>query len=1723
MACPVVISGISGRFPESSDCEEFKKNLYNGVDMISNDSRRWPPGLYGAPSRTGKIKDIASFDAEFFGIHTKLANVMDPQLRMLLELTHESIMDAGYNPEELRGTRTGVYIGLMTTEANDLAESSPETLTGYETIGSTRAMLANRLSYAFNFSGPCCTIDTACSSTLFGLHLAVQAIERGECEHAIIGGVNLTLKPATSLMYHKYSMLSPTGTISPFDAAANGYVRSEAAVVIFITRDSSSRRIYSHILGTATNTDGHKKQGQTYPSSLRQAELMREVYKKSGVDPALVGYVEAHGTGTSVGDVQETNAITEVFCTKRSTPLLIGSVKSNCGHTEPTSGLVSIAKATFTFETGLLPPNINYHTPNPNIKGLTEGKLKVVSRTQPLVGDYIAINSFGVGGTNAHVLLKRYSPGIPTSVNHKLPTPQIPRLVLGAGRTQQCVGQLLNELKSRSTTNDLLSMYDQIHSVPTPGYKFRGFAIQNSNKEFEIPLYDPEPRPIWFLFSGMGSQWLGMGRELLAVDIFRSTIDQCDKALAPMNVSLRSLYENPNEDVFKNPINVMTGVIGMQIGLINILKSLGVEPDGIVGHSIGELSCSYADGGFTLEETILAAYYRGCVLVEAKPIRGAMVAVGLGWDEINRKLPNGIVAACHNSNESVTISGPQDEVRAFAEELRREEVFAKEVDSLGFAFHSPYLTTAAKLLRTKYEKFLKSASSAPPRTPRWISTSFPQSEWENILARNCSMDYHLHNVSSPVLFHQAMEHVPSNAIVIEIAPHPLLQAILKRSLPGTVQRVTLTNKTSTNHVETLLSGVGSLYLNGVNIHLSALYGKPNYPVPRGTPMISPLVKWDHSTQYQVPSFLPKNNSGQDEYEISLKNDTDKSLAGHKINSRVLYPAAGYLTLVWKALSKSRQEWFENVGVQFEDVRFLKPTILSPEGTVHLKVTILPSSGRFEITENSALIVDGKVSIQSEDESPTRPLQETSPSLEKTPTLYRGEIYKELNLRGYNYEGLYQGLIESNSEGISGLVEWSNDWTSYIDTILQFRLLSLPHRDLRLPTSIQRVRITPKLQNRKPVTEDGKYHSIQYCSVTDTLITSRVQIQGMTVTPTNKRKSQMGDPTYETFEFHKFFPRADETRHLSSRNVVEILLELGLENISSDHLRVLDLAEQLNLTLDMKNIIDMKPRKTVDMVVRSLGPSNPDFASNQIRSVRDISNDFIIKEEDKFNIILVDDTLDEKLDRLLQTNSEVCVLHVQRGEKVILDERLMELSTMSSGGVLYSLLFRASSQRPPTSTMVKVTPNSFDWVSLLQEKVKISKDIVLVSDTGLSGVMALVKCLNQEYQYADVRFRCLSLAEDHDLNKDAIVKQLSRHLVHNVYEDGSWGSYRHTLVDLNDIDNNNIPHQTSVSNESLQSSSVQFDPHRSYIVIGGLGGFGLELCDWMVQRNCRNLVLSSRSGIQTGYQQYMVNRWRSLSKVNVEVCTADVTMEKGAEQLFKVASGLGQVDGVFNLAGVLRDGLFENQTADNFSEVTRTKLSSTLHMDRLTRSLPLNFFVTFSSITSGRGNKGQTNYGFANAAMEAVCERRRREGLAGLAIQWGPISDVGMAAKLVGQNLKKVIGGAHAQTIDSCLASLDLLLRLPKAIVASTVVPQSNVTSESKGEEVVTPQKVIGDILGIQNLSSVRDSATLSDLGLDSLMAADVKNVLQSKFNVNLSNEQIKELKFNAIQCLLGKS
>jgi len=352
----VVISGVSGRFPESDNIEEFAKNLYDGVDMVTEEERRWPNGLFGLPKRNGTLKDITKFDAQFFGINPKQVDNMDPQLRLLLEVTYEAIFDSGFNPNELRGTRTGVFIGSSSADALHAFSTNPEELSGYSMTGCAGSMLANRVSFVFDFKGPSYTIDTACSSSLVALDAAMNAIKTGECDYAIVGGVNILSKPQTSLQFMKLGMLSPEGKCRSFDVDGKGYVRSETIGAIFLQKKSTCRRWYSKIINSKVNTDGAKEQGITYPSGEMQARLLREIYAEANIDPALVTYIEAHGTGTKAGDPQELNAIADVFTRgSRSVPLYLGSTKSNMGHPEPASGIAALVKMLISIQRGVIP------------------------------------------------------------------------------------------------------------------------------------------------------------------------------------------------------------------------------------------------------------------------------------------------------------------------------------------------------------------------------------------------------------------------------------------------------------------------------------------------------------------------------------------------------------------------------------------------------------------------------------------------------------------------------------------------------------------------------------------------------------------------------------------------------------------------------------------------------------------------------------------------------------------------------------------------------------------------------------------------------------------------------------------------------------------------------------------------------------------------------------------------------------------------------------------------------------------------------------------------------------------------------------------------------------------------------------------------------------------------------------------------------------------------
>lgn len=981
-------------------------------------------------------------------------------------------------------------------------------------------MFANRISYAFDFTGPSYALDTACSSAMFAMHQAVAAMRAGECDAAIVGGMNLLLKPANSLQFHKLNMLSQDGKCKAFDSKGNGYVRAEAVVAIYLQKAKDARRMYATVVHTKTNTDGYKYQGITYPNGEIQNKLMREIYNEAGINPADVVYVEAHGTGTKVGDPEEINSVDKLFCKDRKTPLLLGSVKSNIGHSEPSSGLCSIAKVLIAMEAGVIPANLHFETPNPNIPAFKEGRIRVVDKAMPWNGGLVGINSFGFGGANAHVVLRsnpkpKLSPMLPA-------TELLPKLVAVSGRTEESVHTLLDKAKEYQTDDEFVALLHTIHKHDISGHKIRGYEIlgvDGTREMSEMPNYD-EKRPIWFVFSGMGSQWSGMGRELLKLEVFQRSLRRCADALAPHDIDLMDIILNSTEETYEmNVMNSFVSIAAMQVALVDILTSIGIHPDGIVGHSVGELGCAYADGAFTPEQTVLAAYCRGKSIVNSKLELGAMAAVGLSWEDAKKMCPPDISPACHNSADSVTISGPLESMKKFVTELKSKDIFAKMVNSNGIAFHSKYIAQAGPKLRASLDKII---STPKQRSAKWISSSIPESAWGSPLAQFSSSAYHVNNLLSPVLFREALAHIPENAITIEIAPHCLLQAILRRSLSPNVTNICLHKRDHTNNLAFLLSNVGKLYMAGAQPDISKFYPSVSFPVGRGTPMIAPLVKWDHSSSWEVATFKQvSGQSGECVVQVDLSKETDAYLTGHQIDGRVLFPATGYIVLVWKTLAKLRGTDFEQLPVVFQNVQFQRATIMPKEGVVKFSITIFEGTGDFEINEGGSVAVSGNVRVSEAIEKDQLKLQPPSvpPTTKEILPMNSKDIYKELRLRGYEYRGIFQGIKSSDNYCISGELRWSNDWISYIDTMLQFSILFNNYKLLYLPSRLQYTAINPALHKQlvEDLSEDGGLPVYHYKD-TNIVKSGGIELRGLKASLAPRRQQTQASLRHERYTF-----------------------------------------------------------------------------------------------------------------------------------------------------------------------------------------------------------------------------------------------------------------------------------------------------------------------------------------------------------------------------------------------------------------------------------------------------------------------------------------------------------------------------------------------------------------------------------------------------------------------------
>lgn len=670
-------------------------------------------------------------------------------------------------------------------------------------------MLPNRISFCLGLRGISTVIDVACASSFVALKLAVDSLRQGESESVLVCGSNLQLVPNLSQCLADLGILSVNGRSCSFDQSSNGYVRAEAVVVLFLQKRKDAKRIYANVEQVICNHDGFKPDGITHSDGKSQSELFKQFYDKIKVNPLDVHFVEAHATGTPIGDIEECSAIDRVFCKNRPEPLLVGSLKSNMGHAEAASGLVSIIKAIFAFESGLIAPNIHFSEIRREIPGLASGRMKVCTEATPLKGSYIAINNCGAGAVNTHALVRRE-----VKQKNKKFDEKLMRLVCWSGRTEEAVHTVFEKLKSISLDTEFVGLLHNIQRLPIIENLYRGYIVLKNSEASsnQLPecvreatsIYGDSKRPIVWVFHGMGSQWPKMAQSLMHITSFSDSIMKCHKVLEQFGLDLISLITK-NESAFENNIlHCFVGINAVQIALIDLLKLLKVPSDYYVGHSVGELVCAYADETMSLEQTILSAYYRGKCSLDAERIAGGMAAIGMGYNEIKDILPPTIEVACRNSSTSCTISGPKNDVEQFTKTLQMNHVFAKEVDTCGIAYHSTYIANMGPLLLKELKKIIPDKMK---RSSKWLSTSNPIDKWDTDLAKFNSAEYLTNNLVSTVYFEETCKLLPENAIMIEIGPTGLMQAILKAEFKNAIH-IPLTLRKYGDQSEFLMMALG---------------------------------------------------------------------------------------------------------------------------------------------------------------------------------------------------------------------------------------------------------------------------------------------------------------------------------------------------------------------------------------------------------------------------------------------------------------------------------------------------------------------------------------------------------------------------------------------------------------------------------------------------------------------------------------------------------------------------------------------------------------------------------------------------------------------------------------------------------------------------------------------------------------------------------------------------
>ena len=1635
---PIAIIGMGCRFPGAPNPRALWQLMCNGVDAITEvpadrydvntvyDPRPGTPGK--VMSRMGGFLDqVDQFDAAFFGLSPREASRMDPQHRLLLEVAWEAMEDAGLVPEKLSEEIAGVFIGIITGDYWDRQFRNPANLDVYATAGSARSGAAGRISYALGLQGVSVALDAACSSSLVAVHLACQSLRTGSCTVALAGGVNVLLNPDHTIGFSQGRMMAPDGHCKTFDAQADGYVRSEGAGVVVLKPLSlalaNGDPIYAVIRGSSSNNDGHCELFMA-PSVKGQQAGLRQAYHDAGIDPLRVHYVEAHGTGTSVGDPVEIKALGSVLCEGRPAdhPLIVGSVKTNIGHTEGAAGLAGLIKVVLCLKHKMIPPNLHFHQPNPVIPW-QDYALMIPTQLMPWPqsdGPCLAgVSSFGIAGTNAHVIVEEAAQLImpaPASQCGAIPTTHLlPLSAQTHDGLKGLAGSYLEHLEEEEYADQALDDICYTASSRRTHHDHRLAVVSRSRQDAHDKLaafirgeaglelvsgrkIANKQQKIAWIFPGQGSQWLGMGHDLLEQEpVFRAAIKACDQVMRHyVDWSLLEQLQADEDHSRLSDIDVIQPMLfAIEVALAALWRSWGIEPDMVVGHSMGEVAAAYVAGALSLEDAAWIICSRSKLLLRTSG-KGAMAAVELSLDQartIVSDYEERVSVAVSNSASSTVLSGDPQTLAEILTILERNGVFGRLV-KVDVASHSPQMDP----LRDDLLRLMERVQPRRAAIPMYSTV-----HGEIIDGSELAAQYWVNNLRKPVLFLAAIQALLEDdyGIFMEMSPHPILVGAVRQTIEQS-EKSGLALSSIRRDEEgraAMLATLGALYTQGCPLNWSALYITGGHHVPLPTYPWQRQRYWnpniDRPQSGAISSFLARCSDGTSHpilgrsmqsalhpntYFWTTDIDTEifPYLSDHRVHDMPVLPCAAYIELSLAAAT----EIFGPQRFSVEDLELTKALFFSKGTTQTLQVILTPEANEGKMTlcffstqarqdkQAAVWTQHASVTVRREEEPLLREeiihLLPEQVQSEWMLAMEAPKYYQGLRARGIQHGPLFQGVTHvwrrpgevmshiTIPEGVAEDMSGYQVHPALMDAFLQGITPFLPeeNEDTYVPVVVKRVKFY-----QRPV-PGGKLWT--HAIVRPEAIGDQSTLEGDVIL-----LDEQGRVLLEVLGF-RLQSLDGNTQDFMRQRLNQLLYTIDWEQQAR--------SEQRAKGTPRKNWLVFSEHDGLGQgLVQHLRASGANCVivtpGQSYKQVEDQHYELSPATPEEF---------DRLLDELYSKNGEqaIGIVYLWGMLTASVNESMRQPlranQDLVSIGVLHLIQALTAAKKETSSRLWLVTSGVHtieeqDRTTALSQAARWGLGRVIVYEHQNLHCTLIDLDTTPSEECLGTLFREIWSDEE----ADEVALRGDRRYVARLT--------RHALL------------------HGQEQAEALFRSDGTYLITGGLGGVGLRTAQWMVEQGARHLVLMGRRG-GTEEAEATLQAMRETGAA-VRVLKGDVAREEQlANALVAIRREMPPLRGVFHCAVVLDDSTLLQLNRERFLGVMPPKVDGAWNLHRLTLDEPLDYFVLFSSAASLIGSPGQGNYAAANAFMDMLAYYRRQQGYPALCINWGRWGEVGQAMK-----------------------------------------------------------------------------------------------------------------------------